>query len=63
MQVTVNRKKFTFSPDSSRVIARFLYMSDERSADIIRKVLAMPEKDVKTAESTDRFVFYNGIFH
>src|SRR5665647_3322254 len=51
MQVTVNRKKFTFSPDSSRVIARFLYMSDERSADIIRKVLAMPEKDVKIAIS------------
>src|SRR5659263_626891 len=51
MQVTVNRKKFTFSPDSSRVIARFLYMSDERSADIIRKVLAMPEEEVKTAMS------------
>src|SRR5665648_789308 len=51
MQVTVTRKKFTFSPDSSRVIARFLYMSDERSADIIRKVLAMPEKEVKTAMS------------
>jgi len=51
MQVTVNRKKFVFSPDSSRVIARFLYMSDERSADIIRKVLAMPPKEVNIAMS------------
>jgi len=51
MQVTVNRKKYIFAPDSTRVIARFLYMSDERSADIIRKVLAMPEKEVSTAMS------------
>ena len=51
MQVAVTRKKFTFSPDSSRVIARFLYLSDERSADIIRKVLAMPEKEINIAMS------------
>ena len=51
MQVAVNRKKFIFSPDPSRIIARFLYISDERSADIIRKVLAMPEKDVNIAIS------------
>jgi len=51
MQVAVNRKKFIFSPDPSRIIARFLYVSDERSADIIRKVLAMPEKDVNIAMS------------
>ena len=51
MQVAVNRKKFIFSPDSSRVIARFLYLSDERSADIIRNVLAMPEKEVNIAMS------------
>ena len=51
MQVTVTRKKFIFSPDSTRVIARFLYMSDERSADIIRNVLAMPSKEVNTAMS------------
>ncbi len=49
MQVTVTRKKYIFSPDPSRVLARFLQVSDERSADIIRKVLAMPEKDVTTA--------------
>jgi len=51
MQVTVNRKKQIFAPDSSRVIARFLYLSDDRSADIIRKVLAMPDKEVSTAMS------------
>lgn len=51
MQVTVTRKKFTFSPDPSRIIARFLYLSDERSADIIRKVLAMPENEIKIAMS------------
>lgn len=51
MLVAVTRKKFTFSPDSSRVIARFLYLNDERSADIIRKVLAMPKKEVDIAMS------------
>ena len=51
MQVSVTRKKYIFSPDSSRVIARFLYLDDERSADIIRSVLAMPEKAVNIAMS------------
>jgi len=51
MQVTVTRKKFMFSPDPSRIIARFLYLNDDRSADIIRKVLAMPETDVNIAMS------------
>ncbi len=51
MQITVIRKKQIFSPDSTRVIARFLYLDDDRSADIIRKVLAMPEEEVKIAMS------------
>jgi beta-1,2-mannobiose phosphorylase / 1,2-beta-oligomannan phosphorylase len=51
MQINVIRKKYTFSPDSTRVIARFLYLDDERSADIIRNVLAMPDKDVNIAMS------------
>lgn len=51
MLVAINRRNFIFSPDPSRIIARFLYISDERSADIIRKVLAMPEKDVNIAIS------------
>jgi beta-1,2-mannobiose phosphorylase / 1,2-beta-oligomannan phosphorylase len=51
MQVAVTRKKFMFSPDPSRIIARFLYLDDERSVNIIRKVLAMPEKEVNIAMS------------
>lgn len=51
MAVAVNRKKVIFSPDPSRVIARFLHLSDDRSANIIRQVLALPEKEVKTAMS------------
>ena len=51
MQVLVNRKKYIFSPDPSRIIARFLYVNDDRSADIIRKVLAMSEREVNIAMS------------
>jgi predicted GH43/DUF377 family glycosyl hydrolase len=51
MQVAVTRKKFIFSPDPSRIIARFLYLDDERSAIIIRKVLSMPDKEVNIAMS------------
>ena len=51
MQVEVIRKKHVFSPDPSRIIARFLQVGDERSANIIRKVLAMPEKEVNIAMS------------
>ncbi|HAH23223.1 MAG TPA: glycosidase [Prolixibacteraceae bacterium] len=51
MPVTVNRKKVIFSPDPTRVIARFLHLSDDRSANIIRLVLAMPEKEVNSAMS------------
>lgn len=49
MQVTVNRKDTYFLTDSSRVIARFLYTSDERSKEIIRNVLAMSEEQSKAA--------------
>ena len=51
MEIAVTRKKLVFNPDSTRVIARFLYLDDVRSGDIIRKVLAMSEKDVNTAMS------------
>lgn len=49
MRAVINRKDVIFSPDSSRVIARFLYVDDERSAEIIQNVLAMSEKNVNTA--------------
>jgi predicted GH43/DUF377 family glycosyl hydrolase len=43
MLVAVNRKNIKFSPDSSRVMARFLYPGDERALNIIRSVLGMSE--------------------
>lgn len=43
MEVYVNRKKLIFAPDSSRVIARFLHLNEERSADLVQRVLDMPE--------------------
>lgn len=44
MPVSVNRKNIIFQPDSTRVIARFLSNSDQRSIALIKKVLALPEK-------------------
>jgi len=46
MQFNVIRKDVKFIPDSSRVIARFLFTTEERSINIIRNVLAMPEEEV-----------------
>jgi predicted GH43/DUF377 family glycosyl hydrolase len=51
MLVNLIRKNLIFSPDPSRIIARFLYLNDDRSADIIRKILAMPEQEVNVAMS------------
>jgi len=45
MQITVNRKEIIFSPDASRIIARFYFSSRERSIDIIRKIISMSEQD------------------
>jgi predicted GH43/DUF377 family glycosyl hydrolase len=44
MPVNVIRRNTIFQPDSSRVITRFLYNNDQRSGDLISKVLAMPER-------------------
>jgi beta-1,2-mannobiose phosphorylase / 1,2-beta-oligomannan phosphorylase len=51
MQVAVTRKDVKFYPDPTRIIARFLYTNDERSANIIRDVLAMSKEDVNIAMS------------
>ncbi len=51
MQVNVTRKDYKFLPDPSRVIARFLYTSDERSKDIINNVLAMTDNEASIALS------------
>ncbi|GAB3163479.1 glycoside hydrolase family 130 protein [Telluribacter humicola] len=45
MTVTIIRKDIIFQPDSSRVIARFLYSSEERSKKLIALILDLPEKD------------------
>jgi predicted GH43/DUF377 family glycosyl hydrolase len=49
MQVTVSRKPTRFLPDPSRVIARFLYTSDERSEDIIRNVMSLSDNEANIA--------------
>ncbi|RIJ47175.1 glycosidase [Maribellus luteus] len=46
MKVAVNRKDIKFIPDSSRVIARFLYTGDERALNTIRAVIEMSENSV-----------------
>ena len=51
MQVTVSRKANRFLPDPSRVIARFLYTSDERSEYIIRNVMALSDNEANIALS------------
>jgi len=43
MPVSIKRYNKIFSPDPSRVIARFLYTGDERSMSVIKKVMEMSE--------------------
>ncbi|WP_291861177.1 glycoside hydrolase family 130 protein [Marinilabilia sp.] len=49
MQVTINRKSLVFNPDPSRVIARFLFMGDQRAKNTIRFVLEMSKNDASLA--------------
>ncbi len=49
MQVAVSRRNITFKPDSSRVIARFLFTDDQRAISTIRFILEMPEVDASLA--------------
>ena len=49
MQLAVDRKDIKFMPDSSRVIARFLYTGDERALNTIRSVLNMSEHSASQA--------------
>ena len=44
MSITVSRKDVIFEPDASRVIARFLYTTDERSLDLITRLMTLTEK-------------------
>jgi predicted GH43/DUF377 family glycosyl hydrolase len=47
MPVNVKRYNNIFRPDARRVIARFMYTGDERSMNVVRKVLEMSEEEVK----------------
>lgn len=49
MNFQVVRRNIKFVPDASRVIARFLFTSENRSINIIRNVLAMSEENVNVA--------------
>jgi predicted GH43/DUF377 family glycosyl hydrolase len=51
MQIAVNRKEIVFRPDATRVIARFIYMNDERALTAIRSVLNMSENEISFALS------------
>ncbi len=51
MKTSVLRKNIRITPDPSRVITRFLDISDERKTDVIRKVLAMSEDEVNISLS------------
>jgi beta-1,2-mannobiose phosphorylase / 1,2-beta-oligomannan phosphorylase len=44
MPVNVTRKDILFEPDPSRVIARFLYSTDERSIELIKRIMKLSEK-------------------
>ena len=46
MQVTINRSDVIFSPDPKRIIARFFYLTDERSMDVILRVMTMSENEI-----------------
>ena len=49
MPFEINRKDIKFVPDSTRVIARFLFMGDERALFTIRSVFNMSENEASIA--------------
>jgi len=55
MRVSVTRKSTKFTPDSSRVVARFFMNGDERTEKIVSRLMALDEKQVNhTLEHTLR---------
>ena len=52
MQVAVSRKNTMFLPDSSRVIARFLFTTDARAIGTIQLVLGMSEIEARLSLSS-----------
>jgi len=51
MEVNVIRKDTLFTPDPSRIIPRFLFATENRSIEIIRSVMLLPETEVNKALS------------
>lgn len=51
MSINLKRKNIKFSPDSSHVIARFLFTTEERAMSTIESVLRMPEEEISKALS------------
>lgn len=45
MRVAINRRNIKFRPDATRVIARFLFVDDDRAISTIRSVLNMTENE------------------
>ena len=46
MKVTVTRKNTKFSPDSSRVVTRFFMSGDQRTQELIGRIMAMNDQQV-----------------
>lgn len=51
MEVNVSRKQIIFAPDSSRIIARFLHLNDERAAILVQNVLDMSKEEMNVTQS------------
>ncbi|GGD34426.1 glycoside hydrolase family 130 protein [Flavobacterium orientale] len=47
MAVTVNRKSLSIQPDSSRVVARFFNNGDVRTTNLVKRIMALSEIQVK----------------
>ncbi|GAB1405301.1 MAG: glycoside hydrolase family 130 protein [Lentimicrobiaceae bacterium] len=51
MEVNVSRKHIIFAPDSSRIIARFLHLNDDRAAMLVQRVLDMSKAEMDMTQS------------
>jgi len=49
MRVSVTRKNIKFTPDSSRVVARYFMNGDQRTLKMVTRIMAMDEKQVSIA--------------
>ena len=47
MRVSVNRKNFEFMPDSSRVVARFFNSGDERTRNLVSRIMGLSDDQVQ----------------